>query len=89
MSEMLAVELVWREGPRVRIESLELPAGSVVADALRLWGGVAQPGQVGVFGRVASWEQVLQAGDRVEIYEPLPNDPKAARRERARLARQR
>ncbi|MBI5612690.1 MAG: RnfH family protein, partial [Gammaproteobacteria bacterium] len=29
---------------------------------------------------------VVQAGDRVEIYRPLPADPKEARRQRARRA---
>lgn len=40
---------------------------------------------VGIFGRVTSAEQVLEEGDRVEIYRPLIADPKVVRRERAAL----
>lgn len=37
---------------------------------------------VGIWGRKASLQQLLQAMDRVEIYRPLRVDPKVARRER-------
>lgn len=37
---------------------------------------------IGVWGRQASWDQVLREDDRVEIYRPLTVDPKVARRER-------
>jgi putative ubiquitin-RnfH superfamily antitoxin RatB of RatAB toxin-antitoxin module len=40
--------------------------------------------QLGVFGRICRPEQILQSGDRVEIYHPLLADPKTARRDRAR-----
>jgi putative ubiquitin-RnfH superfamily antitoxin RatB of RatAB toxin-antitoxin module len=40
------------------------------------------PGTVGVWGRAAVLDQVLQHLDRVEIYRPLTVDPKVARRER-------
>lgn len=38
---------------------------------------------LGVFGKKAPDEQVLVAGDRVELYRPLQIDPKEARRLRA------
>ncbi len=38
---------------------------------------------VGVFGEVVQRDQVLQPYDRVELYRPLHQDPKAARRARA------
>jgi putative ubiquitin-RnfH superfamily antitoxin RatB of RatAB toxin-antitoxin module len=40
-------------------------------------------GRVGVFGKMVKMNQVLKAGDRIEIYRPLINDPKEARRRRA------
>lgn len=40
-------------------------------------------GKVGIFGKVAKMSQVLKEGDRIEIYRPLMNDPKEARRRRA------
>jgi putative ubiquitin-RnfH superfamily antitoxin RatB of RatAB toxin-antitoxin module len=39
--------------------------------------------KVGVFGKVASKDAVLNDGDRVEIYRPLIADPKEARKQRA------
>ncbi len=68
---------------------VELPVGSTVAQALQA-SGLAQlfpPGDldriaVGVWGRKAQRDQLLRAGDRVEVYRPLRVDPKVARRER-------
>jgi putative ubiquitin-RnfH superfamily antitoxin RatB of RatAB toxin-antitoxin module len=43
---------------------------------------------LGIFGtRVKDRHRVLEPLDRVEIYRPLINDPKAQRRERARKPR--
>lgn len=41
----------------------------------------------GIFSRSVKPEQVLEAGDRVEIYRPLLVDPKESRRQRAREAK--
>ncbi|MBP7900735.1 MAG: RnfH family protein [Gammaproteobacteria bacterium] len=40
-------------------------------------------GKVGVFGKVVKMTQQLRPGDRIEIYRPLVNDPKEARRRKA------
>jgi uncharacterized protein len=42
---------------------------------------------VGIFGEIASRDAVPSDGDRIEIYRPLVQDPKQARRERARVKR--
>jgi putative ubiquitin-RnfH superfamily antitoxin RatB of RatAB toxin-antitoxin module len=39
--------------------------------------------QVGIFGKLAKLDQVLEDGDRIEIYRPLIADPKEARKRRA------
>ncbi|KAA6186240.1 RnfH family protein [Thiohalocapsa marina] len=39
--------------------------------------------KVGIFGKVVTLDQVLQDGDRVEIYPPLIADPKQVRKQRA------
>ncbi len=57
--------------PRIRIS----PASTLIHAA------------VGVYGEARPREQVLKAGDRVEIYRALAVDPKAARRARAKQAR--
>ncbi len=69
---------------------LSLPPGATVADALDAvadrepFSGLdLDQVPVGVFGEVAVRSQALQAFDRVELYRPLHQDPKAARRLRA------
>ena len=39
--------------------------------------------RVGVYGKLISLDQVLEPGDRVEIYRPLIADPKEQRKKRA------
>lgn len=39
--------------------------------------------KVGIFGKQVKLDQVLEDGDRVEIYRPLIADPKDARKRRA------
>jgi len=39
--------------------------------------------KVGIFGKLRKLDEVLHAGDRVEIYRPLIADPKEIRRKRA------
>ena len=38
--------------------------------------------QPGIWGKKVPWTQVVQAGDRIELYRPLKVDPKVARRQR-------
>jgi putative ubiquitin-RnfH superfamily antitoxin RatB of RatAB toxin-antitoxin module len=46
-------------------------------------GLVIDPSRLGVFSHKVAPDQVLEQGDRVEIYRPLTLDPKEARRRRA------
>jgi putative ubiquitin-RnfH superfamily antitoxin RatB of RatAB toxin-antitoxin module len=39
--------------------------------------------KVGIYGKLVSLDQVLEPGDRVEIYRPLIADPKEQRKKRA------
>jgi putative ubiquitin-RnfH superfamily antitoxin RatB of RatAB toxin-antitoxin module len=43
--------------------------------------------KVGVFGQLRSLDDIVQAGDRIEIYRPLLIDPKDARRKNAQAAK--
>ena len=43
--------------------------------------------KVGVFGQLRSLDDIVQAGDRIEIYRPLRIDPKEARRKNAGATR--
>lgn len=62
---------------------LTLAEGATVGDALDA-GGYADAESAGVFGRVCGRRTPLSSGDRVEVYRPLENDPRAARRARAK-----
>ncbi|RLJ36473.1 RnfH family protein [Acidovorax sp. 106] len=88
----LRIVLVACTAPRQTQQwQLSLPQGATVADALKACGqGAAlsvgceegNRGLIGVWGRSAAPETVLQDLDRVELYRPLKVDPKVARRER-------
>lgn len=85
-------------GDEVVVE-LELPPGSTVGTALAMArercaelapvreAAIDWAGPVGIFGERCERDRVLVAGDRIELYRPLRNDPKESRRQRARLAR--
>lgn len=85
----MKVELLWSPAPReVLSTELEVPEGSRVADALAASGWLQQYPEltplpfVGIWGRKVSPDQILEEGDRLEIYRLLRVDPKVARRER-------
>jgi len=84
------VEVVLAMPERQELMTLEVPAGSTLADAIAR-SGLAEMFEgfeldltkVGIFGQKTSPDQVLHDGDRVEIYRPLSADPKEVRRQRA------
>ena len=88
----LHITVVYSPQPRQTFEwQVTLAAGATARQAV-LASGLPQscPGfdwaaaDVGVWGRKATWDQVLRERDRVEIYRGLRVDPKVARRERFR-----
>ena len=91
---MIRVEIVYAQPQRSIAKSLSLPPGALIADALKL-AAQAEDFQdmdlasatVGIFGQVASRDRPLKDGDRIEIYRPLLEEPKLARRTRAKKAR--
>jgi putative ubiquitin-RnfH superfamily antitoxin RatB of RatAB toxin-antitoxin module len=88
---MIRVEVVYAQPQRAIVKSLSLPQGAKVEDALleaakdvQLMSIDLMRAALGIHGQVVRCDQVLRDGDRVEIYRPLLEDPKAARRKRAR-----
>ena len=86
----IGVEVSYAEPGRAVAKTFRLGCPACIADVLRLaaadpdFAGVdIEHAAVGIFGRVAPLSQVLNDGDRVEIYRPLAADPKIARRARA------
>lgn len=82
---MLRVDVVRAMPDRQEAVTVELAEGATVGDAIRASGfAPAGPVQAGRFGVPAGLDQPLRPGDRVELYRPLPVDPKEARRRRVR-----
>lgn len=86
----MRVEVVFALPQRQYLESLELPEGATVGDAIGTSGLAGQfPGiefdglQAGVWGKPVGRERLLVDGDRVELYRPLEMDPREARRLKA------
>jgi putative ubiquitin-RnfH superfamily antitoxin RatB of RatAB toxin-antitoxin module len=69
---------------------LNVPAGTTVGAAVRLSSLPIQfpeieaaPLNCAIFGRAVALDQVVAAGDRVEVLRPLLIDPKESRRQAA------
>lgn len=89
-AEQIRVEVVHARPDKQVLLALNVAPGTTLGEAIEESGireafpGLeVDPDRVGVFGRKAELGDVLQAGDRVEIYRPLLADPKEARRKRA------
>ncbi len=92
---LLRIDLAYSPAPRqVQLATLELPAGSCVADALNASGWLVLHGltldklRCGVWGRPQPLDHILRDGDRIEFYRLLRVDPKEARRLRYKRQRQ-
>jgi uncharacterized protein len=88
--DVIPIEVVYCCEHEQHVVQLMVHAGTTAGEALRLAGLSErcrhfdeQAATLGIYGRVATRDAVLQAGDRVEIYRPLVADPKQARRRRA------
>lgn len=90
----IRVEVAYALPERQMILALEVPAGATVREAIEASGILSrfaeidlERNRVGIFSKPVSPEQVLQEGDRVEIYRPLKADPKEVRRRLAEEGR--
>jgi putative ubiquitin-RnfH superfamily antitoxin RatB of RatAB toxin-antitoxin module len=84
------IEIVYAQPRRSISKSLLLSPGATIADALAevaldqdFLGVDLATSPVGIFGKVAGRDVKLKDGDRIEIYRPLQEEPKLARRKRA------
>jgi len=89
-SKPITVEVVFASPETQRLETVAVPAGSMLSDALAACGilqdlphGTAHTLRFGIWGQLVDEDHVLNDGDRVEIYRPLRIDPKKARRQLA------
>lgn len=92
---MVKVELVYVTAEKAVVHmALDLQHGATVLDALnasKIYDTHPETRDmcVGIYAKQVSWEQVLQDGDRVELYRPLVLDPKEKRRQKANVRRAR
>ena len=94
---MIQVEVAFATPQKQQIVSLEVPEGTTATEAVRQ-SAIAKDfpdfdfnaAPMGIFGKKLAQPEteVLQAGDRVEVYRPLLIDPKQARLNRAAKARE-
>ena len=87
----MRVELVYALPDEQALLRVDLRPGATLREAIMQSGILRRYPQLdletfkaGIFGRLVPLEQVLEMGDRVEIYRPLLADPKVARRARAK-----
>ncbi|ASV56516.1 protein yfjF [Lelliottia jeotgali] len=93
MSPKIAVEVAYAMPEKQYLQRVKLEEGATVEEAIRASGllelrsdiDLAQ-NKVGIYSRPVKLSDVVNDGDRVEIYRPLIADPKELRRQRAEKA---
>ncbi len=87
----LAIEVACARAGAPLVVALEVAPGTTLRQAIAASGVLRQCPDldlarcgVGVFGRARGLDEAVAAGDRVEVYRPLPQDPKERRRRVAR-----
>ncbi len=88
--EWIKVEVAYALPQKQTIVPVQVKVGTTALEAARLSGitdkfeGIdLDNAKLGIFGKAVSPQQVLNVGERVEIYRPLIADPKDVRKARA------
>ncbi|QLB12628.1 hypothetical protein EV697_101303 [Bisgaardia hudsonensis] len=84
------IEIAYAYPDHFYLKSFKVEEGTMIQHAILQSGILAQfteidlrENKVGIFSRPAKLTDLLQEGDRIEIYRPLLADPKEIRRKRA------
>ena len=90
MPGKIAVEVVYALPQKQYLQRVTLDEGVTVEQAIQASGLLTlrddidlSKNKVGIYSRPAKLQDVVNDGDRVEIYRPLIADPKELRRQRA------
>jgi len=89
----IPISVAYAAPERQTLIELHVPAGTTVAVAIGLAGihaahpGIPADAALGIHGRLVRAGDIVKAGDRIELYRPLPADPKDTRRALAREGR--
>ena len=88
--ETLTVEITYALPEKQTLFSFEVPVGATLNEGIELSGIKAihpeldlDTMKVGIFGKIAPRERILEEKDRIELYRPLFADPKEIRKQRA------
>jgi len=94
LNNMIRVEVAYARPNDQRIVTVEVEAGSTIEAVIRRSGILTlfpeidlERQKVGIFSKAGELSDLVNDGDRIEIYRPLIIDPKEARRARARKKR--
>jgi len=95
--DLITVEVVYAKPEAQCLLEVRVLPGTTMLDTIRKSGILErfpeieiESADIGIFGRVIhNRRHVVHPFDRVEIYRPLPNDPKELRAERAKAQRER
>lgn len=95
--DLITVEVVYAKPEEQCLLEVRVLPGTTMIDVIHKSGILErfpeieiESADVGIFGRVIhNRRHVVHPFDRVEIYRPLPNDPKDLRAERAKAQRER
>ncbi len=87
---MIDVEVVYATPEKQTLLIVHVPKKSNVTDAIKYSGILSQFPElkletlhVGIFSTPCELGREVKSNERIEIYRPLQNDPKEARRQRA------
>lgn len=92
-SELFNVDVICARTDLQKVVTVQVAEGTTCLDAVKLSNILdffpdidIDSAKLGIYSRVVKPSEVLQRGDRVEIYRPLIADPKDVRRRRAEQA---
>ena len=92
MTDVMQIQIVYAQPDQFWQQSMELPVGATVEQALESLDKNLFPAnmqvcdnQLAVFGQLVKLGELLHDRDRIEILKPLLIDPKDIRRQRAVL----
>jgi len=93
-TDLLHIEVVYGVPDKQKILAISVPQKTTIKQAI-IESGIMDlfadidltKNKVGIWNKVAKLDDILEDGDRIEIYRPLLADPKEVRKRRAEKAK--
>ncbi len=94
LTEQITVEVAYATPDVQQILTVIVPKGSTIETAINRSGMIdlfpaidLSREKVGIFSKIKKLSDIIQEGDRIEIYRALKVDPKERRRQKASIAK--